>query len=182
MPIRPAVVRRNLQTRLLLPLISLVALTNACAPKPPASPMCRVDSRFEEEISANAGCIIRVNDKLLTVTHKHSGKLDIPGGTSTGTENAQCTAHRETWEETGFNVEVGILLGENENGFRYYDCQLAGNFVGDITEFPVPQWSQSEVRAISLHDPYLLNDSQWRFTNRLVNLRDMFNHASTPPP
>lgn len=140
--------------------------------------MCRVDSRFEENISANAGCVIKVNNKLLTLTHKVSGKLDIPGGTANGSESAQCTAHRETWEETGFNVEVGELLGSNNNGFRYYACKLSGNFIGDITDFPVPEWTQSEVSAINLNDPYLLTDEQWRFQNRLIKLRDMFNHAS----
>lgn len=139
--------------------------------------MCRVDSDLNENISSNAGCIIRLQDKLVTVTHAMSGKLDIPGGTAEADEPAACTAHRETWEETGFNVEVKRYLGSNDSGFRYYACELSGNFVGEITEFPVPDWSETEVDAIQLIDPYDITEQQWRFNNRLVPLRDMFNQV-----
>lgn len=139
--------------------------------------MCRVDSVVAQDISANAGCIIPVRNSLVTVTHRLSGKLDIPGGTSDGKESAACTAHRETWEETGFNVEVKQLLGVNENGYHYYACQLSGDFVGEIKEFPLPESARNEVSQILLMDPFVITEQQWRFENRLPALRDMFNQA-----
>lgn len=148
-----------------------------CKQDLPSDPVCRIDQKKEQSISANAGCLIRIDDKLLTIVHKRSGRYDIPGGTSSNNESAQCTAHRETWEETGFNVEVGELLGVNENGFHYFSCSLNAGFDGKITEFPVPKWSESEVKAIQLVDPFVLTDKQWRFENRLVNLRSMFNQV-----
>lgn len=126
---------------------------------------------------ANAACIIRLDGKLLTVTHRSSGKYDVPGGTTDSVETPQCTAHRETWEETGFNVEVGEQLGINENGMQYYSCTLAGNFSGELQSFPVPTWSKTEVDSIQLLDPFVITDKQWRFENRLVPLRRMFNRV-----
>lgn len=145
------------------------------------APMCRVDTVVAQDISANAGCIIRVRNSLVTITHKRSDKLDIPGGTSDGKESAACTAHRETWEETGFNVEVKQLLGKNENGFHYYACQLSGDFTGEITEFPLPDSARGEVTQIRLLDPFDITEQQWRFRNRLPALREMFNKTGKKP-
>lgn len=147
----------------------------------PSTPFCRVKSDIQLPVSAkmpaNAACIIRLDGKLLTITHRLSGKYDVPGGTSDHTETPQCTAHRETWEETGFNVEVGEQLGLNKNGMQYYSCILSGNFSGELQTFPVPEWSKSEVESIQLIDPFAIKDKQWRFENRLVQLRRMFNQV-----
>lgn len=129
------------------------------------------------QVSANAACIIRLDGKLLTVTHRLSGKYDVPGGTSDSTESPQCTAHRETFEETGFNVEIGEQLGINENGLQYYSCIMSGNFSGELQTFPVPEWANTEVESIQLIDPFEINGKQWRFENRLVHLRHMFNQV-----
>jgi 8-oxo-dGTP pyrophosphatase MutT (NUDIX family) len=58
----------------------------------------------------NAGCFLVDKQKLLVVQVIHNGRgLDIPGGTSEKGESAQCTAARETFEETGLNVIVHEL-------------------------------------------------------------------------
>lgn len=147
----------------------------SCSGEYPADPVCRVNSQYQESIQANAGCLIRVGNQLVTIGHRLSGKLDIPGGTQTGDESAQCTAHRETWQETGFNVEVGQLLGVQENGFRFYQCTLAGDFTGEIKQFPVPDWASTEVTAIELKDPFVTRDTDWRYPDELVEIRGMFN-------
>ncbi|GAA0855325.1 hypothetical protein GCM10009114_13980 [Aliiglaciecola litoralis] len=118
----------------------------------------------------------------MSITHRLSGKYDVPGGTSNGSESAQCTAHRETWEETGFNVEVGEWLGQNDQGMQYYACKLAGDFDGTITEFSPPPWSSMEVSAITLIDPFAISGKQWRFEDRLIHLRDMFNRVEDSKP
>ncbi|GAC15404.1 hypothetical protein GLIP_2783 [Aliiglaciecola lipolytica E3] len=102
----------------------------------------------------------------------------MPGGTSDTVESAKCTAHRETWEETGFNVEVGQWLGTNQNGMRFYECKLAGNFSADMTEFPVPDWAQVEVSTIQLVDPFATEANQWRFPQQMTAIREMFNRVA----
>ena len=147
----------------------------------PSTPFCRVKNDIplpvSAQIPANAACIIRLDGKLLTITHRRSGKYDLPGGTTDNVETPQCTAHRETWEETGFNVEVGQQLGINEKGMQYYSCILSGNFTGELQSFPVPSWSNSEVDSIQLIDPFIISDKQWRFKKRLAQLKRMFHQV-----
>src|SRR5690606_32082707 len=114
---------------------------------------------------------------MITIEHRLTGKLDIPGGTSEGDESAQCTAHRETWQETGFNVKVGKLLGVKDNGFRFYQCQLSGDFTGELKQFSVPDWSANEVTAIQLKDPFVTRDTDWRYPDELIEIRGMFNQV-----
>lgn len=116
---------------------------------------------------------------MLALTHLYSQKYDVPGGTSAGeNESAQCTAHRETWEETGFNVEVGALLGISEQGFHLYACELDDDFDGLITDFPVPKWSKTEVDTIELVDPFVTTPNEWRFPEQLILYRGMFNQIA----
>ncbi|MFA3793089.1 NUDIX domain-containing protein [Aliiglaciecola sp. SL4] len=154
--------------------ISSFCLTS-CSKPVPSDPICRVDQSEYPQQTANAACLIRFGDKLVTITQRLSGKLDLPGGTSDNIESAKCTAHRETWEETGFNVEVRQLLGTNSNGMRFYECNLAADFDESFVEFPVPEWSAIEVSSIQLVDPYETDFSQWRFPEELTHVRDMFN-------
>ena len=142
----------------------------------PFTPMCRIDKNHFEAVPGNAGCIIRVGKHFLTITHRLTRKYDVPGGRSNGeTESAQCTAHRETWEETGFNVEVGALLGINENRFRYYACTLDDDFDGKIVNFPLPDWAENEVTAIQFVNVFDTQHFHWRYPDQLVFLRDLFN-------
>lgn len=166
--------------RLFLTLLISMSCVISCSQDKPSQPMCRVIKDHYENLSGNAGCVIRVGKDILALTHRASGKLDIPGGTSDGEqESAQCTAHRETWEETGFNVEVGQLLGSNDNGFRYYACTLDDDFGGEIQSFPVPEWASIEVKAIQLKNPFVTIPNDWRFPDQLIDMRDMFNQMGS---
>lgn len=75
-----------------------------------------------------AACLIKVNNKLLVVKKKKNKKLDLLGGKAKKDEIAQCTAYRETWEETGLQVKVEKLLSkESDNGhklFFIFQCTL----------------------------------------------------------
>ena len=66
----------------------------------------------EDDRRANAGCLIVRDQQVLLITHRWGGKLGVPGGTLEPEELAQCTAHRETLEETGVQVLVGEPLQE----------------------------------------------------------------------
>jgi len=154
--------------------VATVSLLSACDSAPPSPPVCRISDAHLDDAKGNAGCFIRVNDKLLTIGNRRTGKLDTPGGTAEPDELAQCTAHRETFEETGFNVEVGKLLGEAENGFRFYHCKLAKDVGEDIDSFPVPDWSDVEVDFIKLTDPFETLASEWRYPKRHIENLDLF--------
>lgn len=146
-----------------------------CGQEVPDSPICRINDNKVDSVHANAGCIVRVDERILVIEHRLSGRFDIPGGIADEGESAQCAAHRETWEETGFNVEVNERLGVSTTGFHFYHCQLDDDFGGTISDFPVPNWSSSEVLGIKLVDPFETEDKAWRRPEQLVFLRDMFN-------
>mmetsp|Transcript_53476 Transcript_53476/g.165515 ORF Transcript_53476/g.165515 Transcript_53476/m.165515 type:complete len:262 (+) Transcript_53476:60-845(+) len=72
---------------------------------------------------ANSGCLIEDDGKILVVKHTY-GVLDIPGGTTEGTEPPALTAERETFEETGYHVKASELKQVTPNGFHIYYCHL----------------------------------------------------------
>ncbi len=74
--------------------------------------------------AASAGCMLVKNGRLLVVQDFKS-YISVPGGSSDKKESPQCTAHRETWEETGLNVYVGELVDKFDTGFHLYKCSLS---------------------------------------------------------
>jgi len=138
--------------------------------------MCRIDESFYEDISSSAACVIRVNNLLLTL--EDNGNYSIITGISQENEAAQCTAHRSVWQATGFNVVAGKLLTTTENGTRYYQCNLSGNFDGQLTQFDLPTWSNSNADNIMLRDPFALQPKQWQSPEQLILIRDMFNQIN----
>ena len=114
----------------------------------------------EDDRRANAGCLILHDDKVLLITHRWGGKLGVPGGTREADELAQCTAHRETSEETGLAVKVGRRLVVMKNGFHLYRCYPER---ASSESLPVPTSALTEVKAL---DWYLLDSlarDRWRF-------------------
>ncbi len=90
----------------------------ACSTKQPPCP-----DQASTPAAANAGCLILKQHRLLMVID-HTGKLSVPGGSSDGAESPACTAHRETWEETGLDIRPGELVRVFDNGFHLYHCAL----------------------------------------------------------
>jgi 8-oxo-dGTP pyrophosphatase MutT (NUDIX family) len=115
----------------------------------------------EEDRRANAGCLILHDDKVLLITHRWGGKLGVPGGTREADELAQCTAHRETYEETGLDVTVGRRLAVMKNGFHLYRCYPES---GSSPEpLPVPTSALTEVKALDWYLLDSLDRDRWRF-------------------
>ncbi|CAE7551636.1 unnamed protein product [Symbiodinium pilosum] len=74
---------------------------------------------------AHAGCFVKKGNAMLAVKLTYDGnKFDIPGGCTNGREPAKRTAERETWEESGYPVEVNELLATVRGGFRIYRCSV----------------------------------------------------------
>ena len=131
------------------------------------SPACRVASVSADTRTGNAGCLIVLDGKSLLLVHRLGGRLGFPGGTANRGEAAQCTAHRETWEETGLDVEVGAFLKELSTGFALYSCKADQVELSSDAAPPVAQWSRGEVEELVWRDLDSVPEEQWRFPDQL---------------
>ncbi len=130
---------------------------------------CPRVSGQEDDRSANAGCLILNEDKVLLITHRWGGKLGVPGGTRQADELAQCTAYRETHEETGLDVTVGRRLKVMKNGFHLYDCKLSCS----PGKLDVPASGRLEVRAIGWYRLDVLDRESWRFSYQFEDFQQL---------
>lgn len=162
--------------RLVYLLLFIVMLLSGCNADAPASPLCRTKNTATmnqlDPTLNNAGCLIRFDQRILLVTHRLTGKLDMPGGTQRTDESLACTAHRETFEETGLNVEVLFPVAQTTNGMIVFSC-LADNML-NIAHFPrpAPDFALVETTTLDLYHLFELDDSQLRFADDLIPLRD----------
>ena len=146
----------------LLRILLLFGSTLACADsaRPPDCPLADASAR-----APSAGCMAVRDDRLLVVEDLQ-GRIGPPGGSSKEGESAQCTAHRETWEETGLDLQVGELVTVMQTGFYLYDCRFHLQS-GDIDPPP-----RMEVRrAFMLHSDDF-DQHQWRFPDQTAVLRE----------
>jgi len=135
----------------------------ACSP----APACRVDPRFVDERIGNAQCVIVDQGRVLAARHRASGRYDLPGGRGSASETAQCTAHRETWEEIGLNVIVRRPLTGYGTSWLY-ECSVAL----ESTQTPVvPFRSKLELAGLEWVDPSQQQPGEWRFPTQLRTIR-----------
>lgn len=143
---------------------------------PQATPRCAIEDSQADGRIGNAGCLVRNGSRMLVVRHRRSGRLVSPGGFSEAGEPAQCTAQRETWEETGLEVKVGPLLKRFDNGFLLYACRVSTEPAG--TAIPqtlsVPVQAAGEVTRVLWIDPAGLRTEDWRFPEYLGETKRLF--------
>jgi 8-oxo-dGTP pyrophosphatase MutT (NUDIX family) len=168
----------------MLPIVLLPVL--ALAPPPAGgAPPCRLQPGIDDQHAGNAGCLVRVGDRMLVLRHRWGGYLGLPGGRSDPGETARCTAHRETWEETGLDVEVGQLLMGFVNGFSVFACRTAEPLPADA-ELELPDHATNEVRALMLSNPDDISAEDWRFPSQWGPIRAIFllvpDSAAAPNP
>ena len=154
-------------------LLIFVLVLVACA-KPPPSPTCRIAKAFNADYKGPAGCLIRVQDSLLVVKYSSSGQYDLPFGDPIANESAQCTAHRHTWEQTGFNVEVDQLLGVSQSGLMLFSCELNSGFTSDDGPINPPSWADSNIQQIEFISPFDTRYDVWQQPDNLIIYRDGF--------
>ncbi len=122
---------------------------------------------------ANAGCLVTRGDDVLVVTMRLTGKQSLPGGTTDPGESPQCTAYRETLEETGVAVKVKELLAEMPNGFQLFRCEA-------IKENPLlntHDWK--EVSDVSWRSWLSLDQENWRYPQWFEQTRSLIRENIT---
>ena len=134
----------------------VLTLLIACSHKNPA-PECKIDAVHKSNVEANAGCFIQKNGKLLLIRQRNKSKLSFPGGTHERGETAQCTAHRESWEEAGVNVTVGRNLHIFKNKFHLFECDIPENSGQLKTNDP------KEINEVLWINPQDTSKSDWRY-------------------
>lgn len=152
--------------RILLGGALVLLLLQGCAPE---LPRCRIASGMAHAAEGNAGCLIEQHKRMLVIRHRINGKLGVPAGSGEDDESAQCTAHRETWEEAGVDVQVGELLWSYpENDFFLFACYL-GDQLGESSTRDA-----SEVIDVFWLDPHGIDPSEWRFPEQWAQVLDAF--------
>lgn len=154
----------------------------SCTGGAPSEPLCRISDELSARLdtlkidnpseATAAACLIKVDKKVLLIRHRLSNKLDFPGGGLANSESLACTAHRETWEETGFNVEVSQYLATTKNGLALFGCALDAGVETLPDAFDAPPWAKLEVKGLVKVDPFSIDEKSMRFADDLIPLRD----------
>ncbi|AEP30926.1 MutT/nudix family protein [Brumicola nitratireducens] len=115
-----------------------------------------------------------MQNSLLVIKYSSSGQYDLPFGDPISNESAQCTAHRHTWEQTGFNVEVDQLLGVSQSGMMLFSCGLSSGFTSDDGPLEPPSWANSNIQQIEFISPFDTRYDVWQQPDNLIMYRDGF--------
>lgn len=158
------------QTGLLLSLGITLLLAGCDEP-----PTCRAREPAQVYPAANAGCLITDGVRMVAVQERLRGLWNLPGGTSS-TESAACTAHRETWEETGLDVQVVALLQRYRNGFHLFRCEVDVPDRAVLAQSTAPFWWEIDrIDAVPLTEAHLLS---WRYPTQMNAL---LSQTKAPP-
>jgi len=131
------------------------------------TPKCVFAGKPDE--APSAGCFATSEEGLLLVQGMN-GKVSLPGGSSKPGESAQCTAFRETWEETGLRLQPRELLRVFNTGFHLYRCE-GDEFSGEID--PPPRF---EIRDAFYSGAEQFEKYAWRFEDQKNLLKIMLQH------
>jgi 8-oxo-dGTP pyrophosphatase MutT (NUDIX family) len=161
-------------------ILGLFALTflAGCSGERPEQPFCRNSLEQVTPSATPSSCLITDNGNLLVVVNRLSGKFDLPGGRGESDESAACTAHRETFEETGLNVNIVELAGVSHTGLHLFTCIQDAGFHAPDEVPPVPFWGKAEIKSIHWINPYELSLHDWRFPDQFVEVRAAFAKAA----
>lgn len=137
------------------------------------SPVCPYTGQADH--APSAGCFVAGSEGLLLV-QAFNGKLSPPGGSSQPGESAQCTAFRETWEETGLRLQPRELLQVFATGFHLYRCEHDESS-GEID--PPPRF---EVRAAFYLPAAEFDAHEWRYPGQQLVLRELMHSTDSNRP
>ena len=158
------------------PALALITLALLCGCTYREAPACTFSGTPAS--APSAGCFSVIEQRLLVVQGLN-GAISLPGGSSVRGETAQCTAARETWEETGLILQPGRRLATFATGFHLYECQRDANS-GAIDPPPRLEVRQAFYLPVDEFDQW-----QWRYPeqkNILRNLIQRPRNASQAAP
>lgn len=144
-----------------LTLTVFAMLVTACSTDGPPCPFAG-----SGDTAPSAGCFATSGGGLLVVQGLDD-RVSLPGGSSQPGESAQCTAFRETWEETGLALQPGELLTVFDTGFHLYRCEPDAG-TGEIN--PPTRF---EVKGALFLSADRFGDYPWRYKGQSVQLKDM---------
>jgi 8-oxo-dGTP pyrophosphatase MutT (NUDIX family) len=101
-----------------------------------------------------------------------NGEISLPGGSSLPGESAQCTAFRETWEETGLRLQPRELLDVFDTGFHLYRCER------DKRSGVIDPPPRLEVRTAFYLAPDQFESYVWRFEEQRDLLKKLVLNSS----
>jgi 8-oxo-dGTP diphosphatase len=132
-----------------------------------------------DALKGNAGCLVIHKGLVLAVQMKESSKWTLPSGKPIGTETAQETAMRETFEETGLRVAVGKLL------HIFYDSRPFYLFEGTLLDESfvpeVPLESKDEIKKASFIDFKKIPTNEFRFPEALTIIQQLIDEMLDKP-
>ena len=143
-----------------------VALLLALAGCSEGSGVCPVTGKGDQ--APSAGCFATSAEGLLLVKDL-DGRVSLPGGSSKPGESAQCTAFRETWEETGVQLQPRELLQIFSTGFHLYRCER-DELSGEIDPPPRLEVQAAFYLPADQFDRYV-----WRYEDQKELLRLMLS-------
>ena len=147
-------------------LLAILFTAVACADVAPTCPFTD-----NGDSAPSAGCFAVANDGLLLVQDL-KGNVSLPGGSSEPGESAQCTAFRETWEETGLRLHPAELIQVFDTGFHLYRCNI------DSQSGTIYPPLRLEVQAAFYLPAHRFRSYDWRFEDQRDLLQDLL--ADTP--
>jgi 8-oxo-dGTP pyrophosphatase MutT (NUDIX family) len=122
-------------------------------------PDCDPKATAEPSSTSGGACVVQVDDRLLVIRHRPTGRLDLPGGRSKRGESARCTAERETWEEAGLVVRAGPAVRGRP---RLFHCEPLET-IDAGRDPPLRWWSSAEVSEVLWVDPRTIAERDWRY-------------------
>lgn len=144
-------------------LIIAAFLLTCCSTRTPSCPSIQLKNQAEltEPIAVSAGCLVVRKQQVLLIKN-NNGTISLPGGGAKRGDSAPCTAHRETWEETGFDVTPLKRIRVNHNGFHLYSCALDPNLTQAMIEKTRTPF-RLEVRQTLWLSAAQFDQYSWRF-------------------
>lgn len=114
-------------------------------------------------------CLL-VDGKMLIARSFYGNKVAIPGGTAKKNEFAPCTAHRETFEETGADVHVIKKLITTNNGFDIFLCKPKNSVNLSYSK-------KFEIKEIFFIKPYNIPHNDYMYPEQLSQILSLLEDS-----